>query len=62
MLADDTPGVGQDDYDRWRAHFGETAGGGASPESSSAAIPEPATMTLIILAATRGCLRRRRVA
>ena len=26
---DDTPGVGQDDYTRWKTHFGQTAGSGS---------------------------------
>src|SRR4051795_4058184 len=55
----------QNDYTIWRAHFGETAGSGAagyplgaSAESLSAAVPEPATLVLLIFAATGRCLRR----
>ena len=43
---DDTPGVGNDDYTRWRASFGNTlAGSGAS---ASAAIPEPGAMAMLM--------------
>jgi len=44
---DDTPGVGQDDYTRWRANFGATAG-----EGSASSVPEPGTLLLSMLA---GC-------
>ena len=37
---DDTPGVGQDDYTRWRTHFGEIAGSGLAA-SMPAVVPEP---------------------
>jgi hypothetical protein len=46
----------QNDYDVWRAHFGQTAGSGAtvyplgpSAEPLSAAVPEPATTLLCLL-------------
>src|SRR3954468_12922134 len=55
----------QNDYNIWRAHFGETAGSGAAgyPLGASAApvspaVPEPATLVLLIFAATGRCLRR----
>jgi autotransporter-associated beta strand protein len=64
---DDSPGVGPDDYDRWKAHFGDVfpdsgagSGSGAttrlsSPTSGSAsdlaAVPEPATCSLVVLIA-----------
>jgi T5SS/PEP-CTERM-associated repeat protein/autotransporter-associated beta strand protein len=48
---DDTAGVGPDDYDRWKASFGQTPGAGSSA-LNSAAIPEPTTMVLLTLAAT----------
>jgi hypothetical protein len=38
----------QADYDVWRAHFGPSAGSGAD---ASAAVPEPAALVLLILAA-----------
>jgi hypothetical protein len=52
---DDTPGVGPDDYTRWKTHFGQMGGAGAVT-----AVPEPAT-ALLLLAATgaMACLRRR---
>lgn len=41
----------QDDYDVWRAHFGQTAGSGAILGSSSnAAVPEPASVALLAIA------------
>ncbi|MEX2308599.1 MAG: PEP-CTERM sorting domain-containing protein [Pirellulales bacterium] len=43
----------QDDYNTWRAHFGQTAGSGAtlrSVEPLSAVIPEPATLLLLLMA------------
>jgi hypothetical protein len=49
---DDTPGVGPDDYQHWRARFGNTAGGDAilqSAEPLSVPIPEPASMFLLII-------------
>ena len=49
------------DYDVWRAHFGQTAGSGADA-SAKAAVPEPATLMLIILVAAGWSLRRRRAA
>ena len=36
----------QTDYDVWRAHFGESAGPGAS--SGAAAVPEPAAWMLLM--------------
>ncbi|MEX2167898.1 MAG: SBBP repeat-containing protein [Pirellulales bacterium] len=46
---DSTAGVGQDDYDRWRNHFGQTAGSG-SRTSANAAVPEQATWLLLLAA------------
>ena len=48
-------------YDDWRAHFGETAGGG-SGVSANATVPEPATLVLLMFAAAGWCLRRGRAA
>jgi len=45
------------DYNIWRAHFGQTAGSGAGV-SENAAVPEPATLLLLMLAAAGWCLRR----
>jgi T5SS/PEP-CTERM-associated repeat protein len=51
---DDTAGVAQDDYDRWKSNFGNVAAGSgagsASGAGSSAAVPEPATIGLLALA------------
>jgi hypothetical protein len=55
---DDSPGVGPDDYDRWKDHFGESAGSGASA-SVDAAVPEPATLVLFAGALLVLRLRRR---
>ncbi|MGD9635135.1 MAG: autotransporter-associated beta strand repeat-containing protein, partial [Pirellulales bacterium] len=46
---DDTPGVGNDDYTRWKTHFGQSGGGAA--EGLAAAAPEPATLSLLMLLA-----------
>jgi hypothetical protein len=51
LANDDTPGVGADDYDRWRANFGladEIVAGLSS--TPNAAVPEPSS-TLLALAA-----------
>lgn len=45
---DDTPGVGTDDYTRWRARFGNTHAGSGS--GVGAAIPEPATIAMLVVA------------
>jgi len=49
----------QSDYNVWRTHFGQTAGSGAS---ANTAVPEPATLVMLILAAAGWCLRRCQVA
>jgi hypothetical protein len=40
----------QADYDVWRAHFGQATGGGSSV-NTNAAVPEPATVLLLMFAA-----------
>ena len=61
LLNDPTPGVvDETDFLYWRAHFGETLGSGAG--AGQTAVPEPATLTLMILAAAGWCLRRVRSA
>jgi autotransporter-associated beta strand protein len=47
----DDPGVvNAQDYEEWKARFGNTLGGGASALASSAAVPEPGTTWLTVLA------------
>jgi hypothetical protein len=55
---DDSPGVGQDDYDRWKTHFGETADSGALA-GANAAVPEPATLVMFLLGMPTVLCRRR---
>jgi hypothetical protein len=47
------------DYDVWKANFGNHSGAGAIV---TAAVPEPSTVVLMILAAAGWCLRRGRAA
>jgi T5SS/PEP-CTERM-associated repeat protein len=58
---DATPGVQSNDYDVWRAHFGQTSGSG-SGASANVAVPEPATLMVLVIAAAGVCSRRRRAA
>ena len=55
---DDSDGVGPDDYDRWKDHFGESAGSGSLANS---AVPEPGAMALVAVAVVIGgyCQRPR---
>jgi T5SS/PEP-CTERM-associated repeat protein len=59
LANDDTAGVGQDDYDRWKTNFGQTAGVGATSRAahspprlggSTAAVPEPAALAILAIA------------
>jgi hypothetical protein len=50
-----------DAYVTWRSHFGQTAGSGAGT-ATNAAIPEPATLLLLLFAAAGWCLRQGRTA
>ncbi len=52
--------VNDGDYDVWRAHFGQTAAGFGAGSMSSAAIPEPASITLLAMTAMLICCRSRR--
>jgi endonuclease I len=64
LPSDDTPGVDVDDYDRWKLHFGETAGSGLGAAGSAhapASVPEPATCALLLIAVA-ACRGRRRSA
>jgi T5SS/PEP-CTERM-associated repeat protein len=54
---DNTPGVDAGDYDRWKTHFGESAGSG-SGIGSNAAVPEPATLGLLVVAIIALAYRR----
>ena len=47
---DDTPGVADDDYTRWRANFGRTVGGGngASVGFVGSVAPEPSSLILLL--------------
>jgi hypothetical protein len=44
-------------YDTWRAHFGETAA--ANSSLSSASVPEPASLVLLLAGMWMTCTRRR---
>lgn len=50
----------QVDYDVWRSHFGETAGSG-SGASASDAVPEPATLVMLIVGLLKMCSHRRAI-
>jgi hypothetical protein len=59
--------VGAADYDVWKAHFGESSGGGANSPVEIAGVPEPcawATLVLAALASTLSptCARARGIA
>jgi hypothetical protein len=43
---DDTPGVGNDDYTRWRTRFGNTLAG--SSAEAAVAVPEPAAISMLV--------------
>jgi uncharacterized protein YkwD len=45
-------GVTIDDFNYWKAHFGETNGAGASLFHDPASVPEPASLALIVLGAS----------
>jgi len=51
----------QTDYDVWRSHFGQTAVSAAGA-LANIAVPEPATVLMLIFAAAGLCLRRRQPA
>jgi hypothetical protein len=62
LYGDNTPGVGPDDYARWKMHFGETASGGASLPGQSAEVPEPTGLSIcffggLFLACARSRMR-----
>jgi hypothetical protein len=47
-------------YNTWRTHFGQTAGSGAGA-TLNGAVPEPATLVLLMIVASGWCLRRGRL-
>jgi hypothetical protein len=49
----------QNDYEAWRSHFGQTAGSG-SGAAANAAVPEPASIVLLIMGTLTMCVRRHR--
>jgi beta-glucanase (GH16 family) len=49
--------VDQSDYEMWQSHFGTTAGSG-SGASANAAVPEPATLFLLLAGILTMCFRR----
>jgi hypothetical protein len=58
---DDTPGVGEDDFTRWRAHFGQTLSGSGSDFLAGTNIPEPSCLGILAVALILsgvGCRRR----
>jgi fibronectin-binding autotransporter adhesin len=55
---DDTPGVDSDDYDRWVENFGESNAG--SGGDSSAPVPEPASIVIVLAVLGAACAVRRR--
>ena len=56
----DGGGVTASDYTYWKTRFGNTSGAGAG--SVSAAVPEPASFVLLMMAAAGWCIWRRRSA
>ena len=53
---------GPQGYIDWRSHFGQTAMGSGAEAIASAAVPEPAALVFMSLAAACGYLQRRRAA
>ena len=55
--------VNEADYSWWRQHYGNSnEGGGGLGNRQSNNVPEPATWTILVLAAAGGCFRRARSA
>jgi hypothetical protein len=47
---DDTAGVGPDDYDRWKQHYGSTLGAAGIATGLPSQVPEPSGLLLVMLA------------
>jgi PEP-CTERM motif len=53
----------QSEYNAWRAHFGQrVAGGSGAGATTNTAVPEPATVALLMSMTAGWYLRRRRTA
>jgi hypothetical protein len=46
---DDTPGVGVDDFARWRSRFGQSASGLGAGLGESGGVPEPTSILLLLI-------------
>jgi enterochelin esterase family protein len=58
---ENTGPIGENDYNTWRAHVGQTFAGsaaGATGSASAAAVPEPTTVPLLIAACTTATFSR----
>src|SRR5262249_28456487 len=50
----------QNDYDGWRAHFGQTAGSGSGARSFNGSVPEPCSLNLFFASAIVGLVSQTR--
>ena len=60
MLSNDPIGgtIGSAQYNQWRVHFGQTAGSGTGAIAFTA-VPEPTTLTMVVIGALAMCTLRR---